>query len=481
MGLLEELRGEAESTATEKTLASVELVNTTPALVGSWDATGYVRCSGSGCHPDLCIAEPPRPTDIAGKTRWWLRAILAAGYYEAHQGFPSLDRLDQLASRILGSTREASRYIIALEAYTPRRVCIPSTIVGDPQRCRETTSRLLAEQCCSPSCISIRVLKDCASPAAGSRRARLAILGHKGVEGTKRLPLPPGFYRFRLRVEERPAAQRSRGHGIGELEQRLLGTALAMALFFTGIGRMTTRGYGKLAPLAWSNTGTPLEEAMKETWKLLTDEADDTLLLRAAEGATGYAREYVDCLNHTRKKNQKDYKCVESVPDYPVFHRDFLNSCVVRLKDIDVWSLISLVNSVTRLVYIVPCSGLPPGSRAILGLPRNNIDVRLSQPSPSTARRLRRLASPLVFTPILDPQTLRDHAQPETKLFITLFRYSFLTKIRANYVYPACRGRRHKPQHDYNYILHRLKSILKERLTRRYNQRRLHTLHLYLR
>jgi len=422
LGLLEELRGEATSIAAEKTLASVELVNTTPGLVGSWDATGYVRCSCSGgCHPDLCVAEPPRPTDIAGKTRWWLRAILAAGYYEAHQGFPSLDRLDQLASKILGSTREASRYTIALEAYTPRRVRIPSTIVGNSQRCRETTSRLLAEQCCSPSSDSAYVLEDCAPLAKRSRRAWLATLGHRGAERTRRLPLPPGFYRFRLRVEERPTAQRSRDHGLRELEQRLLGTALAMALFFTGIGRMTTRGYGKLAPLAWSNTGTPLEEAIKETWELLVKGELDKLI----NTATRVAKRYICTIS-------SDMSCTLSIglctqPIYSVFHRSFVNYCRAEIKGQNVWDMLKSINDLTRVALLEDNHNLNLAETILLlltlGLPRGgNVFYKACiDSSGRKGSRALRLTSALTFTPLLSV----DSAESNGYLYVTYYRYSY--------------------------------------------------------
>ncbi len=435
MTLLERLRREAEDTARQKTLVEVELTNTTPALVGSWDATGYVRCRHDNhYHPDICVAEPPRPTDIAGKTRWWLRAILAAGYYEEYGCFPSLRTLDQLASMILGSTGSASRYVIRPVAYTPRVVRIPSTAnAGSPDRCVKTMEQLMREECCRPSHAGLYALETCAANALASRRVKLATRGKIGATRLKVAPLPPGFYRFILRVEKRPLAGRHCSPpSLERLEQRLLGTALAMALFFTGIGRMVTRGYGKLAPLKWSEGSTPLEESMKETWSELIGDFKH-IVRRSVQLVKSYY-EYIRCINDYRLRHQL---CDNNIrvsyrPSYPVFHEDFLNYMdlidyrlvVPKLLDNkgnNIYTLLEVINDVTRLSYIVSC--LIGGYEELvlnplLGLPRKNVLTA------SLTNWHDRLQSPLVFTPIVNINNKNNKIQI-LHIYVVLFKYVY--------------------------------------------------------
>ncbi len=452
MTLLERLRREAEDTARQKTLVEVELTNTTPALVGSWDATGYVRCChGNHCHPDICIAEPPRPTDIAGKTRWWLRAILAAGYYEEHGCFPSLRTLDQLASMILGSTRSASRYVIRPVAYTPRVARIPSTAnASSPDSCVKTIEQLIREECCRPSHAGPYALETCAANALASRRVKLATLGKNGAERLKVVPLPPGFYRFILRVEKRPLAGRHCSPpSLERLEQRLLGTALAMALFFTGIGRMVTRGYGKLAPLKWIKGSTPLEESMKETWNELIGNFEFKHIVRRSAQLVKNYYKYIRCINDYRLRHLlcSHNIIVSGRPSYPVFHEDFLDYMdlidyrlvVQKLldnKDSNIYTLLKTINDVTRLSYIA--SRMIGGYKKlklkpILGLPRKNVN---------TKKQLNRLQSPLVFTPIVninyennnnveqlrqlsDASSVAEDQIQISHIYVVLFKYAY--------------------------------------------------------
>ena len=274
-------------------LFDAELVNITPALVGSWRATRYA-------NEDKCLVEPPRPTDIAGKTRWWLRAILAAGLYEARGIHAPIYFLNDLASAIMGNAGDresgslASRVIIVVEPlkeYRALRVCLdmPCSWLGDPRArqgiIRELAKGQLSQRSCSPE-----EPEECCKLALLSSRILLATLGRTGKD-VGRIPLPPGFYRFRLRVYERP------GTRLSDAEEGLLGTALGLAVFVTGIGRMVTRGYGKLGLGEYtgaSDARSVLEEHFMKVYDMLLHRHEPMKAI--AEAVLDTSRDYVEAL-----------------------------------------------------------------------------------------------------------------------------------------------------------------------------------------
>jgi len=294
-----DLLGEARRLAGEhgaEELLSIELTNITPALVGSWNATRYT-------DPDACLVEPPRPTDIAGKTRWWLRAILAAGIYEEYGLHAPTYLLDEIASHIMGSTSDkigASKIQIATEplhSHQAPNICYNLQCSEEVAKVR---NNLLEEaeqegiqhivKGCDPSSP-----EQCCRAALLSSRVLLNLLGHESDRIAK-IPLPPGFYKFRLRVLWRPGSQSTDY----ELEQRLLGLALGLALFLTGIGRMTTRGYGKLTIMGLEeyNPATALAKEVTNVFYTLLD--NEHALYTLSERATDYAKEYIESLAESR-------------------------------------------------------------------------------------------------------------------------------------------------------------------------------------
>ncbi len=187
--------------------------NATPALVGGW-------LGGRFSAPKRL--EPPRPTDIAGKTRWWLRAVIGGLAYALAGQFPTLSGADHAASRLMGwSPRgggggEASRYIIQVLPVEP-----------------------LEKPYLEPWHGLSRHVFD-SYPRPWPPRVVLQTLGEEGCDRLAQLPLPPGAYRFRVRLLRRPGAAAE------PWMDDLASASLLAALFLTGIGRAVTRGFGKL-------------------------------------------------------------------------------------------------------------------------------------------------------------------------------------------------------------------------------------------
>ena len=195
----------------QRPLLSLDLVNITPALVGSWLASRFMSTG------DRCLLEPPRPTDIAGKMRWWMRSLIGGMIYNVTGRFPTLAAADRAASLLLGDVKHrggmASRYMIRVR----------------PMAGHENLHSTLENH---------RYSYD--ERLAGIPRVKLQTLGKTGYEELGQIPLPPGAYRFRVELWRRPGARTE------PWMDDLAAVSLLAALFMTGIGRMTSRGFGKL-------------------------------------------------------------------------------------------------------------------------------------------------------------------------------------------------------------------------------------------
>ncbi len=299
-----------------KELLRIGLVNITPALVGSWNGTRYANL-------DKYYVEPPRPTDIAGKTRWWLRAILAGGLYDLYGIHAPINALDELASKIMGyvSRRrsEASKIVIVAEAISDQ-FAFPGCCKAD-HAVRGERAVIDEISDCSPKCP-----RACCGLALLSPRVAMMV-SRKGVLG-ENVPLPPCFYKFRLRVIERPGAS------LSEPEESLIGYALGLATFVTGIGRMTSRGYGKLAPITVpDNLGSDGNNLSKAFMNVLHElRSSKKPLKNIANEAVEAARDYVNQLGNAVMTLVRDlhirYRKLRA-PITETLHKDFIHeSCI---------------------------------------------------------------------------------------------------------------------------------------------------------
>ncbi len=412
-------------------LLDVRLTNITPALVGSWTATRYTNDTNRGER----IVEPPRPTDIAGKTRWWLRAILAAGVYEEFGLHAPTYLLDEIASMIMGSTGSegASKIQIVVkprywcnryrcETYTINDACFIHSLRWDPRpsltKARKRILRIVNDrglQSIQHQCNS-RSPGKCCSAALLSSRVLLTLLGSARISA-ENIPLPPGFFDFGLQVLWRPGAQSTDAI----LEQRLIGLAIGLALFFTGIGRMTTRGYGKLAMLSARGSTTALSREVADTFQTLLDV--DHAIHTLAERATRYAKSYIESLSASQRRNielklRSSPHVLLDTAVQETLHRDYIiaksldTRCILmrvieeeRENHIDCnndpWCIVAAISeavkktSIKHMILRKYFHGTGLGIPSyILGLPRKGTTIRKGSTT------FQRLISQIHFSPI---------------------------------------------------------------------------------
>ncbi len=256
-----------------------EYTNRTPALVGSW--LGHASTS-----KDKVLIEPPRPTDIAGKTRFWLRSLLTGKYYNETGRLPSPQGLEKYVGKLMGNAGDkdskASHLVILVEktsidADIHRCISNPGvrvlfshyrTLCRNEKLFRELT---MSEEGMGNGCVDVlRALKEsaCLSSIIYTVREK------KNPENNVlRIPLPPNTYKFYVKAYIRDPQ--------GELsddEKKLLGYSLAMALLFSGIGRKTTRGFGKLSELELKGQGE-LYEGYREAAMCINKHAMNELAI----------------------------------------------------------------------------------------------------------------------------------------------------------------------------------------------------------
>ena len=368
----------------KRLLLGVDLVNATPALVGSWTGHAY---SDTG----RLLLEPPRATDIAGKARWWLRSVLAGGVYELTGGHVPIYVLDEIASQIMGSTSYASKIVFRLKPLGAtsglrwRRVspCLnmnafttggyPTLFDLDPEGVDE---HQLQER--------IRRGREALiSRKSPYRQPRVVLqaLGKKGLELAGNIPLPPGYYRFRLELWLRPGAE------LDPLEEEVLGNALGLALFAAGIGRGVTRGFGKLAPIGGEAEGRLSSKVLDIYRRLREGSPMEGLAEDASSAAKRYLEELFLCRSRERAQWRLCRELGRELADYPfthTFHPEWVHT-IDRTIDVfqqpfsDVGLLLSDFTKDTQLGRTlrekfeakIPCEerDLLP---LYLGLPRRN-------------------------------------------------------------------------------------------------------------
>jgi len=237
LSLLDELERAQEDALGGNVIASFEVENLTPALVGSWTATNSPR-------PGECVYEPPRPTDIAGKMRWWLRLLIAANRLPNAR---SIRELDREAAKIMGAAgraAHASRVSVRVVPLPPREECVlpHEALPAAPAREYNRAIRFRRSKEYTDS------IGACAGGDAGEcyrlimniPRVNLATMGSKEC-AFNLAPLLPGCYRFRVDLLH---TEPHNAHTLTGEDLELAAHALNLALRASGIGRMITRGFG---------------------------------------------------------------------------------------------------------------------------------------------------------------------------------------------------------------------------------------------
>ncbi len=313
-------------------LIDVEFTNITPALVGGW-------LGGWSSEPGGYTIEPPRPTDIIGKTRWWARAILGGLIYELTGYFPTLRTANELISEVFGRIdrsgkgSKASKLVIMIENTSPIREIYYSNI--DAGKIKEPWNTNITRPCtntelCPPTLETILAI-------ASSGRVKLQLLGKH--ENYYLVPLPPYTYKFRIKASLR--------EDVDPFWEALLGYSLALALRITGIGRNTNRSYGKLKAI-WINTNdeTIFGSRFKRIMNIKSDKFD---LQKIASDIICDLKSILNDLEHRLYgaiSEGKDWNSCECphYPYYPVLHPFF----IIDRKMLS----ISLKNVLTAIYWI---------------------------------------------------------------------------------------------------------------------------------
>ncbi len=294
--ILSEVEEIYEEKLKEEPLVEVELENITPAFVWGWRGDAWL-------DPKKCLVEGPRPTAIAGKLRWWLRAAIAGAYYEwwksnnsskfnniddmlfaFFKDLPDLRYFDEIAATIMGKVSkksketEASGIIVQIqhiyeEGEGWKRPNFPldhcTELEGDVQKCLEINKCNLDEE----------AWEECYKLACKVERVKLVGLGCKGKYTddlyicSGKIPAPPKFYRFKLTIRRRLGWNTFGKNDIRNLFESLI----QVFTILDGIGGAGTRGFGRLKTLRSNqssiklvtNIGTLIDGVISHSHKLL--------------------------------------------------------------------------------------------------------------------------------------------------------------------------------------------------------------------
>ncbi|MEM1632253.1 MAG: type III-B CRISPR module RAMP protein Cmr1 [Thermofilum sp.] len=179
-------------------VCSLELRAVTPLLIGGYDTFTS--------HGDLG-REGLRPLSVKGVWRWWARVLVSAAIHRRFGKFPSLEGADRVVAKVLGTTRgraSSSKYQIVVTELDATSVSLG--------RYREVARLKLLE-------------------LGGRRRVSSDIILGRGS-------------RFRIGLYRQANTSPS--------EDAFAVASLLLALTFGGVGKATSRGFGKLAPIQLS-------------------------------------------------------------------------------------------------------------------------------------------------------------------------------------------------------------------------------------
>ncbi len=95
-------------------VCSLELEAVTPVWIGGYDTRTLHKNSGTGL--DLG-SEGLRPSSVKGVWRWWARSLVSAAIYKRTGKFPTIRIADELISEFLGSTKCSSHYQLVIDSH----------------------------------------------------------------------------------------------------------------------------------------------------------------------------------------------------------------------------------------------------------------------------------------------------------------------------------------------------------------------------
>lgn len=330
-----------EEFRTEDLLLELKLRAITPILIGGYDTETY--------HKELGLREPLRVPSIKGVVRWWARALIGGAIYRKYRVFPTIEVADEYVSHLLGSTRSVSK--IAIEKRTD---------YGQIITFKRTDRKITAQ-------INQRPIKnkegriidfgECA-------RLKLLFIGRrKYLSG-----YAPGT-EFLLRV------YRNAVDDMSDVEKQLAVFSLILGVFFDGIGKIISRGFGKveITEVKCDDELKELEERLRRVFNDIrrnSERANDAIE-RLLKEAQGKADEYIKdkWLSPVSKLSQK--------PEMEVLDEGYFNYELIN-KFYNDWqqAVIRISRAFLKASWKQHLSMRPrsPGGQLhtwILGLPRS--------------------------------------------------------------------------------------------------------------
>jgi len=351
---------------------NIELV--TPAIIG-----GFNNESTHLIEHNKPMLEPPRPTDIAGKTRWYLRSLIGGIYYELTDKHLSISQADKIASLFMGSasnhrSQSKIKYYVEIEkaSLTTVRYCLNlyrlDTIL------REYVLAILSRTGTTSSLHTDKkdVIDEYEDLLFNNPRMIIQILPclRRDVrrecdhdELLRRIirvfPLISQLsFKLHVLLSERLYPE----------ESYLLGLATGFALHDLGLGRIVSRGFGKVSVRDMFAVKVFDEIRIVDKDTMLSDH----LIERFKEGLYS-VKEYFTSYNSTPEdlfkkllssveflkdhtKNVKEQPYSSGAPLFPIYHPDKIVLIKLRTDKDDV---VSILNDLSKIYMKEPRGYIP--------------------------------------------------------------------------------------------------------------------------
>jgi len=340
-----------EEFRTEDLLLELKLRAITPILIGGYDTETY--------HKELDLREPLRTSSIKGVMRWWARALIGGAIYREYGVFPTIEIADEYVSCLLGSTRSSSK--VAIETHINHKQARLIEFKGEWRKERDRRGREKEKLVR----ITAWVDQESIGTTDFSRCARLKLLFIN-----PRDPLSgyaPGT-EFSLRVYKNAVSDMS------DVEKQLAVFSLILGIFFDGIGKIISRGFGKMeiAEVKCGDEIKELEERLRGIFNdVKSSERADDAIKQLLKGAQEKADEYIEekQLSPASKLSQK--------PEIEVLDKSYFDYELIN-KFYNDWqqAVISISRAFLKASWkqYLSMSLKSPGEQLhtwILGLPRS--------------------------------------------------------------------------------------------------------------
>ncbi|MGQ9514587.1 MAG: type III-B CRISPR module RAMP protein Cmr1 [Thermoproteota archaeon] len=263
-------------------LGKIKVENVTITRIGGYNARPY--------SSQLDIQEKPRSQAIRGVWRWWARALVAGAYYEIFDVLPSnLSGLDSLVSPVLGSTNQASKFIVKISPEAMHKFHDGNNI---------------------KQIVRIRLFRP---PREYEEKSRYS------KEETSSRYFNAGGLKFSIELMKRPHIE------VSEQEVKFALLSLILSLTLGGVGSMTKRGFGSTKlKLDMVHTDKALEELLRQLYMAKDVQELQQQLNNLIDMALATAKGYLnlDLMKPFREKIDLVWRIEsEKIPPYPVLYK----------------------------------------------------------------------------------------------------------------------------------------------------------------